>query len=606
MILADRDVVGVAALIWVVAWWASSGSGLPSGIGVVAALIVVSAVVVRWPARDSSTAVLLLVMLLVLAGWRSHQTWSDLHDGDAGEWQGSAVLVSDPEPVAGGVRLRMRLTGSGSEARVVDARAWGGAAGMLRARLMGEVVAITGSVRTFDEIRPWQAARGVSAAMTVDTVDHWRTGGTLTRIANSVRRTIEGGASGLSRDQRSLLAGLVYGDDREQSTLTADDFQGAGLTHLLAVSGQNVAFVLVIAGPVLRRFSFRGRFLATLVVVLAFATLTRFEPSVVRASMMTAVSAFALVAGRPANSLRVLALAVSGLVLISPMIVHAVAFQLSVAASLGILLISPQIVPLLRGPRPLAEAVAVTAGAQLAVAPLQVWLFGGLPVASLPANILAGPTAGPAMMWGLTAGWIAGLVPQWLASVLHLPSRVLLWWIAGVARLASWLPLGQLGAWSLVGLAITLMVIVLRPNRVRRRWGGLLVVLVLIAPGIRLSVGGPAEFAVDAGSRMWHVNGIAVLELDTGTSDGILLEQLREHGVRSIDLVVAKQGTRRSFTQVSTLRGRWSPVVWAPPGHRVSGAHTVGSAQTIGADGDRLEVAVVERDLRTELVVTEG
>ena len=60
------------------------------------------------------------------------------------------------------------------------------------------------------------------------------------RIANSLRRTIESGARSLARDERALFTGLVYGDDRAQSPLTADDFDAAGLTHLLAVSGQNV------------------------------------------------------------------------------------------------------------------------------------------------------------------------------------------------------------------------------------------------------------------------------------------------------------------------------------------------------------------------------
>jgi len=44
----------------------------------------------------------------------------------------------------------------------------------------------------------------------------------------------------MSRDEQALFAGLVYGDDRAQSPLTADNFDAAGLTHLLAVSGQNV------------------------------------------------------------------------------------------------------------------------------------------------------------------------------------------------------------------------------------------------------------------------------------------------------------------------------------------------------------------------------
>ena len=57
----------------------------------------------------------------------------------------------------------------------------------------------------------------------------------------------------------------------------------------------------------------------------------------------------------------------------------------------------------------MVEALAVTACAQIAVAPLLVWRFEGLPVASLPANLLAGPAAGPVMMWGLMGGLVVVL-----------------------------------------------------------------------------------------------------------------------------------------------------------------------------------------------------
>ena len=61
------------------------------------------------------------------------------------------------------------------------------------------------------------------------------------------------GAAPLDPRARSLFTGLVIGDDREQPADLADAFRGAGLTHLLAVSGQNVAFALALAGPLLRR-----------------------------------------------------------------------------------------------------------------------------------------------------------------------------------------------------------------------------------------------------------------------------------------------------------------------------------------------------------------
>ena len=81
-----------------------------------------------------------------------------------------------------------------------------------------------------------------------------------------------------------------------------------------------------------------------------FALITRFEPSVLRASAMAAVAVTATTLGRDSSSLRLLALAVGGLVLVDPFLVHSVGFQLSVAACVGIVLlsISPGIVAWLK------------------------------------------------------------------------------------------------------------------------------------------------------------------------------------------------------------------------------------------------------------------
>ena len=123
-------------------------------------------------------------------------------------------------------------------------------------------------------------------------------------------------------------------------------------------------------------------------------TFTRFEPSVLRATVMAGGSATIAARGREADGLRLLSLTVVGLLLVDPLLVHRAAFQLSVAACAGILLGSSTLADLLPGPRPLREAAAVTLAAQSAVAPLLLLLFGPVPVAALPANLLAAPDAG--------------------------------------------------------------------------------------------------------------------------------------------------------------------------------------------------------------------
>src|SRR5688572_28338378 len=114
------------------------------------------------------------------------------------------------------------------------------AAVLLRHRLSGEVVAIAGTMQPAGPDRPWFVARHVAGVLRVHRVDGWRPGDGLSQVANSLRRTLVDGASPLTPRERALYTGVVIGDDREQPADLADAFRGAGLTHLLAVSGQNV------------------------------------------------------------------------------------------------------------------------------------------------------------------------------------------------------------------------------------------------------------------------------------------------------------------------------------------------------------------------------
>ena len=107
----------------------------------------------------------------------------------------------------------------------------------------------------------------------------------------------------------------------------------------------------------------------------------------------------------------------------------------------------------------------MTIAAQLAVAPVEVARFGGIPLAALPANILAAPAAGPIMMWGLTGGIVAGLAGGSVAVLVHLPTRVLVWWIATVARVAARAPFGELRVRHLLALSLSVAIVAFAPGR---------------------------------------------------------------------------------------------------------------------------------------------
>src|SRR5262249_19306793 len=165
-----------------------------------------------------------------------------------------------------------------------------------------------------------------------------------------LRRTLERGAAALPAHQRGLFLGIVVGDDRAQSPDLVAAFRASGLSHITAVSGENVAFVLAAAAPLLRRLRIAPRLLVTLTLLVGFAVLPRADPSVLRATGMAVVAAYGAAVGRPTTGVRTLAVTVTVLLLCDPLLVSSLGFRLSVAGAGGIVVLAAPIRRRLPGP----------------------------------------------------------------------------------------------------------------------------------------------------------------------------------------------------------------------------------------------------------------
>jgi len=523
-----------------------------------------------------------------------------------GPFDGVVTLVSDPVEVAGAVRADVRLGG-----KRVEAWSRGPAAWRFDDRLAGERVQVTGDVQPVPAAaRARLARRHVGARLSIRTVGAWSPGDGPSRVANRIRRALVSGAASMPPERRALFTGFVLGDSRGQRAEVTDDFRGAGLSHLLVVSGQNVAFVLALAAPVLRRLGLGWRLAAGLVVLFLFGVVVRWEPSVLRASAMAGLALVASTMGRPASTIRVLALAVTALLLVDPLLVGSVGFLLSVGASAGIALLARPLESALPGPGLLARPLSVTLAAQAGVAPVLVPIFGGLPVASLPANLLAVPVAGPLMVWGVVAGLPAGLVGEPVARWVHVPTALMVGWVAGVARWLAALPLGQLGLGHVTLLAALAGVAVACGRSSRpagARLAGASLAAVLAAPAAAVALPPPLDGRpVAPGARVWRGGGATVLVVDDlEASPDRLLSGLRAASVRRLDVVVvARPGITAARAVEPTLRRFRPGLLLAPPGHRLVGAvvPAVGSSVAAGplsvavdAAAPRLEVRVSPR-----------
>jgi len=564
-------------------------------VGVPLALALALAAVCAW--RPSP--LLAFVVFAAFAGFFGARALDGLADPPEGRVEGWVTLLDDPRPLGtSGIRVTVRHAGAR-----VEARAYGAVAARLDDALAGERVQVSGTARAATS--DWHRWRHVAATLTIDTIGGRAGAAPVAAFANRIRRLLESGAGSLPGDGRAMFAGMVYGDDRSQSPQLYDDFRAAGLGHLLVVSGQNVAFVLALASPLVTRARPGVRLVVLLALLGVFALLTRFEPSVLRAVAMAGTAVTSAALGRPETGRRTLAWAVAGVLLADPFLVRVLAFQLSVCATCGLLWITPVLAEMLPGPRPLRLAAATTAGAQLAVMPLLVAVFGTVPLASLPANVAAGPATAPVMMWGLTGGLGAGLAGGWAAWLIHRPTAALLWWIGAVAKAAAAAPPAVLGAGGAAAVGVGVAV-VLASRRLERARGlaplGAALVVIAFAASVLTAASPPSGWSETAGARVFHHETATVVVLDGPARPARLLESLRLAGVRRVDLVVASSGGASDAHAVLALKDRYpGAAVVAPPMHRVPHARTVrtGSVVRVGAvavgvldDSPALDVAV--------------
>ncbi len=483
----------------------------------------------------------------------------------------SAYLVSDPVRDATGIGVTARIKVDGKHLR---ATAFGLSGTDLAKRSAGESVEVVGTVKGWSREPPsWAVGRHLAGTVSLTTVRLTSRGSVLARLANGVRFRMNSGAASLPPLQRSLFMGFVLGDNREQSIEVADDFRAAGLSHLLVVSGQNVAFVLVAADPLLRRFGSKPRFVFSLVVLVTFGVITRFEPSVLRAGTMAALTLWSRQLGRPQPAIRILSLSVITLLIIDPLLSRSLGFGLSVCATGGLALLSGPIERRLPFRRAISAPLSATFAAQIATFPMLVSL-GGVHPLSIAANMVALPVAEPVMVWGVLVGVLAGYVGPFGAAVLHTPSRVLIWFIAKVAWATSslvqvsWLPKWWPIA-PLVGVVVTAAIRKL-PTSARRTTRILVLPAVALALTTMHVTQQPSRTTftrlAEAGFETHIAKGRVIAIAKGRVLPRGVLQGLRDAKVNHVDVLVVSRATGQTWRALQPIRARTSVDLIITPG----------------------------------------
>ncbi len=227
--------------------------------------------------------------------------------------------------------------------------------------------------------------------------------------------------------QAALLSGILLGDDNGLPPDLADAFRATGMTHIIAISGFNIAILIAVFTGFAEKFlPRRPAVLLALVGVALYTLLVGADASVVRAAIMGGLYLIASrYLGRPTFAYSSLFWAGWVMTAVNPFTLWDVGFQLSFAATLGLMLYADPFIQWTRARLLrrldrrttnqimgwLSEAALVTLAAQILTLPLMMFYFRQVSLISFPANALILPAQPGVMIWGGLAALTGMVVP---------------------------------------------------------------------------------------------------------------------------------------------------------------------------------------------------
>ena len=391
---------------------------------------------------------------------------------------------------------------------------------------LGRHLQVTGTFRSSPGRMGGSIYAGTVSVTRIEPVSHanlflWAGNGIRSRVLGELRDRGPGAA---------LVSGFLMGAVDQVPQADLDALRLAGISHYVAVSGANVAgFLLlwfIVLGPL--GVGGRRRGVVGLLAVVIFAIATRWEPSVVRASLMAGLVLAGRAIGVPVDSWTALGCSGALALLVAPGLTHSIGFQLSVLATAGIMSggdLLPRSFPgWLRG------SLGPTLAAQAAVTPVLLSAFGSVPLVSPLSNLMAAPLVSVVTLLG-GLGTLTGLEPLVAASI-GLAGLIL-----DLAHLAAGFP--QL---DLTGVAVVVALVAAARSSRLRPWLAVAVALTLVWGGLgRDVVTPPAVVFLDVGqgdaSLILASDGSTVL-VDAGPEPPLIAAALRSYGVNRIDLLV--------------------------------------------------------------------
>ena len=273
----------------------------------------------------------------------------------------------------------------------------------------------------------------------------------------------------LDEEQSALCVGILIGDREKISDITEDNFKKSNLTHMLAVSGSHITYIIVALTTILSKTNRKFSLIITILFLLFFTVLTGFTASVLRASIMGIITLLASILHRKADTINNLGISSIIILIYNPYLLVDAGFLLSYAGTIGIILFSKKISngisiivnkinPNLLNKEQnnnskiffiksiiekiilyIISSLSVTLSANIVIIPIMAYMFSTISFTFWISNILAGPVMEVVTIFGFIVYFISIIFPI-LAQFLGIALNLLLTVLLKIAEISSKIP----------------------------------------------------------------------------------------------------------------------------------------------------------------------
>jgi len=251
----------------------------------------------------------------------------------------------------------------------------------------------------------------------------------------------------LPKQESELEQGILLGDTSDIESDIKGDFRKCNLSHMLAVSGAHLSYLVLGINTVLSKktFGIRRRKILSIIFILIFMVIVNMSPSIVRAGISTIIAIFATLIYRKQDTYTTISIALLLTLLNNPLAIFDVGLQLSYLATLSIIIFYSKFTQKQfnnKVKKYLYESAILTLSANILILPITIYEFNTIPINSIISNLLAGPLLGICIILGMFMVIISTVCFP-VSKLIAFPLQIILKILIKTIELISKIPFGN-------------------------------------------------------------------------------------------------------------------------------------------------------------------